>query len=121
MITLKFKDREVFNELLSAPYHFKMVELLIWLEERYEIVATSGYRRGDTGVHGTVPVRGLDIRSRIYSNPKEALDDINTNWIYDAERPNLQVALYHLNHIHLQVHPNTVYVGDYKNESISRI
>ena len=38
-------------------------------------------------------------------------DEINKYWIYDPERPEKKVAIYHDagsgKHIHLQVHPNT--------------
>jgi len=112
-IKIKFKNRKVLNEVLAAPYHFKMVQLLIWIEERYELLCTSGYRGSDRGVHGTVPCRGFDMRSRIFEDPMLIVNDINSNWAYDRDRLKLTVALYHLNHIHLQVHPNTVFVGEY--------
>ena len=116
MMKLKFKNRAVFNEVLAAPYHFKMIQILIWLTERYEVVITSGYRHKDKGVHGTVPCRGVDIRSNIFDNPKELVGIINDVWIYDTNRKDMRCAMLHDTgsgeHIHLQVHPNTLFMGD---------
>lgn len=72
---------------------------------------TSAYRPGDTGVHGQMPVRGLDLRCL---NPKFGLEAeawVNLRWRYDPARPKKQVALFHNVgrglHLHIQVHPGT--------------
>jgi hypothetical protein len=35
--------------------------------------------------------------------------DINLFWSYDWKRPDKKCAIFHKNHLHLQVHPNTIY------------
>lgn len=84
------------------------------IEDRFgPQVITSLYRIGDTGVHGTLPLRGMDLR---YNSDSEAIKFfVNTNWVYDPERLYYHACMVHDVghgiHIHLQVHPNTVRVG----------
>lgn len=78
-------------------------------------IITSLYRMNEEGVHGTLPLRGIDLRCK--NQRTDGLDDnvlvhfVNRNWIYDPERPNMKVAIIHDvgqgRHIHLQTHPNT--------------
>lgn len=79
------------------------------------VVITSAYREGDHGVHGTVPCRGLDIRSFIYEKPRHIVDVLNETFSYDFQRPGMKAAMYHDSghgrHIHLQVHDHTVQRG----------
>jgi len=67
-------------------------------------------------VHGTIPCRGLDTRSHVYTNPKKIVNHINKRWIYDPKRPEKKVAMLHNvgsgEHIHLQTHPNTTRVEE---------
>jgi hypothetical protein len=76
---------------------------------------TSLFRTGDLGVHGTLPLRGIDERCKsIYlGNLKVAF--VNSLWIYDPQQPDLRCALCHDVgqglHMHYQVHPNTVRVS----------
>ena len=74
-------------------------------------VITSLYRIGDDGVHGTLPLRGTDLRARRAVDAKRKIKWINKYWRYDPDRPKLQVADGHGKgsnyHIHLQVHDNT--------------
>ena len=74
-------------------------------------VITSLYRRNDTGVHGTIPVRGCDLRARKHGNAISIVEWVNKYWEYDSNRPILQVAVAHGEgdnfHVHLQVHKNT--------------
>lgn len=111
MIRISFKSAEVLRETLQVGYHPKMVDLLSFVTKYRDPVITSGHRAGDSGVHGTIPCRGLDLRSTIYNRPRQVVDDINLQWVYDPDRPELKVAIYHDagsgNHIHLQVHPKT--------------
>lgn len=78
-------------------------------------VITSLYRIGDPGVHGTLPLRGIDerCRDRYLGNLKVAY--VNSKWSYDYQQPELKCALYHDVgqgiHMHYQVHPNTVRKG----------
>lgn len=113
---IAIKDHKVLRQILEVPYHPILINLELWVATRYsKVIFTSGYRAGDTGVHGTIPCRGKDIRSSCYSEPKLVEEDINAHWQYDPVRPEKKCALYHDvgqgAHIHLQVHPRTQYLG----------
>ena len=77
-----------------------------------EYTITSLYRINDKGVHGTLPLRGIDLRCRTPKIGQEIADIINAKFTYDPYRPNIKCALFHNiglgNHIHIQVHPNTI-------------
>jgi len=89
--------REIYNDLRRE---FPNLDLI-----------TSAYRPGDTGVHGQMPVRGIDIRCRDNNLGGAVEKYLNYNWEYDSLRPGMVVALYHNAgsgyHIHLQCHPRT--------------
>jgi len=93
--------------------HFKLRRVLAWLEKEtgLEFVGTSLFRMDDKGVHGTLPVRGGDlrIRNRKIGLAIEAV--INDAWVYDPSRPDKKCAFLHGEgsnmHLHTQVHPNT--------------
>ncbi len=92
--------------------HPLMRELLDDIEKKFasqEI--TSQYRIGDPGVHGTLPLRGIDLRAWNVSRAKRLVRWVNKYWMYDLERPSLKVAQNHGEgtnyHTHLQVHNNT--------------
>ena len=93
--------------------HPKLRTLCMWLETTtgMEFTETSRYRIGDTGVHGTLPVRGIDLRCKVKRIGVEIVEYINTHWVYDKSRPLKVVAMYHDVgdgwHIHLQVHDKT--------------
>lgn len=88
-------------------------DIVLWLENEtgLEFTDTSLYRIDDPGVHGTLPLRGIDLRmrSRLVGRVIEAL--INNNWIYDPNRPELICCLLHGEdynmHLHIQSHLNT--------------
>jgi hypothetical protein len=75
-------------------------------------VITSAFRLGDSGVHGTQPVRGLDLRCWDTDLGFRVAEWVNARWAYDPDRPGKQCALYHNAgsgvHLHLQAHPKTV-------------
>lgn len=92
-----------------------MIDILAHIEScGWEPTITSMYRVGDAGVHGTIPLRGIDIRvrgslGRMIAN--EVIKSVNSVWIYDPDRPEFKCAIAHGSghnfHIHLQTHPNT--------------
>ena len=92
-------------------------DMAIWVEEvtGFELTVTSLYRIGDDGVHGTLPVRGLDLRCRSNEIGLSVEALINRYWIYDESRPHLKCCLVHGDgsnlHFHLQVHPKTEFKG----------
>ena len=111
MITVK--DIKVLRGLMEVPTMGSLMDIVEWIHDEHDqnLVITSGFRRGDPGVHGQIPLRGLDLRSRIYSDPERLCRLVNDRWEYDRKRPEKVCALLHglgLNeHIHLQVHPKT--------------
>ena len=91
----------------------KLRNVLMWIESTFgvEPIITSLYRIGDNGVHGTLPLRGTDIRTRNKGVGEAMEKEINDKWVYDPERTDKKVAFLHglgANlHLHIQVHPNT--------------
>ena len=88
-------------------------DLALAVEERFgEKTITSLYRIGDTGVHGMLPLRGLDFRCTSQIHGKEVETWVNERWIYDPSRETMKCCLFHSvgqgYHLHLQVHPNTI-------------
>jgi hypothetical protein len=77
-----------------------------------EFTLTSPHRMNDNGVHGQLPLRGMDLRVRHEGLGIELEKYVNNNWTYDPSRPELECALLHGEgsnlHLHLQVHSNTV-------------
>ncbi len=112
---IKVKTKILFGDLLMVSYHPLLIIMIYEIDSRFkEVMVTSGYRKNDEGVHGTVnPCRGLDIRSWIYDDPQSIVDFINDRFTYDPKRPKYKCALYHDvgkgKHIHLQTHKDTVY------------
>ena len=111
---IAIKDLDVLDGMLRHPTHEILIELLKWFAVRFsQTVFTCAFEERDyPSVHCTIPLRGMDIRSRIFPDPQAVVDDINDNWIYDPDRPWLMCAIYHDTgrgpHIHLQVCDNTV-------------
>ena len=89
--------------------HPTLKRVVNWVSEEFGLyVVTSAYRPGDPGVHGTMPVRGLDMRCRDQRVGLTIADEVNKKFTYDSERPDKKVAIWHKLHLHLQVHRNTV-------------
>jgi hypothetical protein len=88
-------------------------DILVGLEKKYglEFMITSLYRIGDNGVHGTLPLRGTDLRCWDRKVGEMIEEDLNTLYVYDPERKNMSVCMYHDigkgAHLHIQTHPNT--------------
>ena len=86
----------------------KFVEELTGLEP----TITSLYRLNDDGVHGQLPLRGIDLRIRLFDVGEKIEAMVNNEFVYDPGRPGMKCAVLHgLDdglHLHLQVHPNTV-------------
>ena len=117
------KNKKIFLNLLLVSYDPLLVSILGYIDKKYgKAVITSGYRKGDKGVHDTVPCRGLDIRSHVYYNPsaEDIVEDINNKWWYDPKRLDKKVIeirdIGNSIHMHLQVHPNTIFINEEDNE-----
>lgn len=111
---IAIKDHSVLTSIMEAAWHPVMVKLANWCAHRYsQFFITCGYRDGDPGVHGTIPCRGIDIRSTVFTDPDKVVEDINFHWNYDPSRPTKKCAVYHDvgqgYHIHLQVSNQTAY------------
>jgi len=110
---IQIKNIDVLESMLIHPAHPKLIELLKWFSVRYSNTVFTGMfeERDYPSVHSTIPVRGMDIRSRVFDDPQAVADDVNNNWIYDPDRPWLKCALYHDvgrgPHFHLQVSEKT--------------
>ena len=94
--------------------HPLLREIVLWVESNYgEQTVTSIYRIGDAGVHGTLPVRGIDLRDPGEDTARQIMEAVNDRWVYDPDRPAIGCCLYHKNrsnngrHLHFQVHPRT--------------
>ena len=91
----------------------KLRQLVVWLETEtgLEFTITSLYRINDNGVHGTLPLRGIDLRMRNKDLGQEIEDIINCSWRYDITRPNKHCCILHgagrNMHLHIQVSSNT--------------
>ena len=117
-MNLAFKSQAIFENFCKVPLHPKLTRLLLWLyDEHIELIVTSAYRdkkiyANDPGIHGTNPLRAIDLRSWIMPDPEAKAEGINEHWIYDSDRPSLKVCVYHNvgqgDHFHLQVHDNTI-------------
>ena len=93
------KQTKILGDALLVAWHPKLVELYLWELIRYgseRILVTCAYEdRGYASVHATVPLRGFDLRERLFKNAEEVAQDINHHWIYDVDRPELNVVRLH--------------------------
>ena len=106
MNRIEIKDLEVLN------LHPKLIPIVETVMAIYDLtMITSAYRPGDEGVHGQMPVRGLDLRCQDKPLAGKIETDINSIWMYDPDRPDMKVCVAHDVgqgfHLHLQVHRNT--------------
>lgn len=100
------------NQLDFINRNLRDILLFVESEAGVEVTVTSLFRIGDKGVHGTLPLRGTDIRVRNRTVGEALQEMINNSWVYDRERPYLNCAVLHGDdsdlHLHIQVHQNTV-------------
>ena len=99
------------NQLEFIDRTLRDIALAVEAQFQVEFTITSLYRIGDSGVHGTLPLRGIDLGCSDLHLGLLVKDFVNTHWIYDPDRDK-DCALFgdpqHLDHIHLQTHPKTV-------------
>jgi len=95
-------------------YHPLLKQLMRDLEDWlwFEPTMTSEYRPGMGGVHDTIPLRAIDVRCKDDSVGFAAEKYLNERWIYDPQRHDMDVCMYHDAgsgyHLHLQVHPRSI-------------
>ena len=97
----------------------EFIELLLrqMITETYEALRVEGtitslYRIDDTGVHGTLKLRGIDTSCKDKEFGEFMEDYVNSRWQYDPKRFYKKCCTYHKTdsgewHLHWQVHPNT--------------
>ena len=115
---IRYKDESVFRSCLWNEWDATLIDVVCWTYKLFvsygkPFVATCGWRakRHSNDLHGEVPMRALDARSKVFDQPERIAAEINHNWQYDKARPEMLVCVYHDTglglHYHLQVHPNT--------------
>jgi len=89
------KSVTVMQELIVVPWHPKLKKVVFWTMKTWpgQITFTSGFRVDDDGVHGQDPLRGTDLRSLTFKDPRGVEHAINKEWDYG--KPPYQVCLYH--------------------------
>ena len=99
LIDLEFIDKKLRDIMADVRAEFGMLTI------------TSLYRMKDKSVHGTLPLRAIDVRCRNHDVGKVIEKWTNKNYVYDKKRPEMNVCLYHNAgqgwHLHFQVHENT--------------
>lgn len=100
------------KDLMVLNLDRKLLEIAGWAAMTFGTdIVTSAYRPGDSGVHGTIPLRGLDLRCRDIALGQLVSKRVNERWQYDPERPDMECCIAHgegMNlHLHIQVHPRT--------------
>ena len=91
----------------------KLREIMSSIRAEFGVMTiTSLYRIDDDGVHGVLPLRGIDLRCRNNNMGAVIEDWVNRTWFYDPKRPKMKACIYHDTgrgiHLHIQSHPNTV-------------
>jgi hypothetical protein len=91
----------------------RLREIVKEVESHFEVefTVTSLYRIDDSGVHGTLPLRGIDFRCHLPEFGRLVVDYVNSRWQYDPSRPEKKCCIFHTVgkglHLHFQTHPNT--------------
>ena len=107
---IRIKDIAVFYGIIAVRWHPKLVEVVTWADQQYPklLVFTSAHRPGP-GVHGTDPLRAIDLRSRHFIDPVVVCDNFNDEWDY-GKSP-YKVCVCHDSgqgiHFHIQVRDET--------------
>ena len=112
---IKIKNTQVMDSIMSHVFDPMLIKVLKdFCKTTNYTTITEGHRpqRHPNDLHGTEPVRAVDLRSWCYPEPSRLAYDFNSKWEYDYTRPQMQVLIYHkvdkdARHFHLQVHPNT--------------
>lgn len=91
---IRIKNIKVMRGVIAVSWHPMLIQVLEWFCKAYidKVVITSAYREG-SGVHGTDPLRGEDLRSREFVDPTIVQDHCNEIWDYGDGKH--QVCVYH--------------------------
>lgn len=113
---IKVKDIDILRGLMERNFNPLLINIILDIADTYGVVITESYRekKHRNDLHGTNPVRAIDIRWWEYSDmlAKKINNDINIKWIYDPHRPEKTVSMIHAveggtKHFHIQCHPRT--------------
>ena len=110
---------KVLRSLFVKAWHPTLISLLLWMVVRYskdKILFTQGYEKRDyPSLHDIDPLRAFDLRSSLFEDPEAVVAEVNSCWVYDRDRPDMKVAIYHDTgrdiHLHFQVCDKTEYIG----------
>jgi len=111
--TIRVKNVNVLRNILEPRIHPTLAQILEDITLTFGVMITEGYRikRHINDLHGTTPVRAIDIRSWHYKNPQLVAEWINDRWMYDPDRRDMLCCILHDAgagpHMHIQVHPMT--------------
>jgi hypothetical protein len=113
-MSIQIKDEDVLFGLMEKRHDPMLCRIIRWIAKEWgDIYITESYRkqRHANDLHGVIPVRATDLRSRIYVMPEMVEEKINENWQYDPDRPEMKVCVFHDvgegPHFHIQTHPKT--------------
>ena len=87
-------------------------DILIHVESYFgvDFTITSLYRIDDDGVHGQLPLRGIDLRCWGKEMGEAVEDYVNDRYVYDLSRSKMKVCVFHDvgrgAHLHFQTLPN---------------
>jgi hypothetical protein len=110
------KDINVLRGLMERRFSPLLITIVLEIAKEFGIFFTESYRkkRHRNDLHGTIPVRAIDIRSWIYPDKfaYDIMSWINRRWIYDPDRPKMVVAMIHNSgkgiHFHIQICSKTI-------------
>jgi hypothetical protein len=110
------KDSGILHGLLTHKFDSILADIICYIADQKGVVITESYRDQEhkNDLHGTYPVRAIDLRTWCYDDAMayRIMEDVNALWLYDPARPLKKVAIIHKTetgamHMHVQVHPNT--------------
>lgn len=109
------KTNYVLKGLMERRFSPLLIQIILELSEKYGIFITESYRKKKhpNDLHGTQPVRAIDLRVTCYfdSVVPEISKYVNTRWIYDPDREDMKCLIVHDSgqgiHAHVQVHHKT--------------
>jgi lipopolysaccharide biosynthesis regulator YciM len=97
-MSIQIKDEDVLFGLMEKRHDPMLCRIIRWIAKEWgDIYITESYRkqRHANDLHGVIPVRATDLRSRIYVMPEMVEEKINENWQYDPDRLEMRVCVYH--------------------------
>lgn len=112
------KDVNVLIGLMERNFFPLLIIIICEIIKKYGSVITESYRekKHKNDLHGTIPVRAIDLRFWCYETEQvayEIMHWINRTWKYDPDRPEKLVSIIHKTkqgalHFHIQVSDKTI-------------